>query len=48
MARSNERGFTLAKSKSKDRIDSAVAMCIALSVAAKPQAAPQIINLGAL
>lgn len=48
VSRSNERGFTLAKSKSKDRIDSAVAMCIALSVAAKPQASPQVINLGAL
>jgi phage terminase large subunit-like protein len=29
VARFNERGFTLAKSKSKGRIDSAVAMCIA-------------------
>lgn len=48
VSRSNERGFTLAKSKSKDRIDSAVAMCIALSVASKPQVSPQIINLGAL
>lgn len=36
VARYNERGFTLAKSKSKDRIDSAVAMCMAFSLAHKP------------
>jgi len=38
VARYNERGFTLAKSKSRDRIDSAVALCMALSVAHLPQA----------
>lgn len=38
VARFNERGFTLAKSKSKDRIDAAVAMCMALSIAATPTA----------
>jgi phage terminase large subunit-like protein len=30
VARMNERGFTLAKSKSKDRIDAAVAMALAV------------------
>lgn len=35
--RFNERGFTLAKSKSKDRIDSAVAMCLALMLAQAPE-----------
>jgi phage terminase large subunit-like protein len=38
VARYNERGFMLAKSKSKDRIDAAVALCMAHSIAARPQA----------
>lgn len=39
VARFNERGFMLAKSKSRDRIDAAVAMCMAvsaMSVSAEP------------
>ncbi len=35
MPRYNERGFTLAKAKSRDRIDSAVAMCFAIYAASK-------------
>ncbi len=38
VARYNERGFTLAKSKSRDRIDSAVAMCMALATVHVPEA----------
>jgi phage terminase large subunit-like protein len=37
VARYNERGFTLAKSKSKDRIDAAVAMIMALFEASRPE-----------
>jgi phage terminase large subunit-like protein len=37
MARYNERGFTLAKGKSRDRIDAAVAMCLALHSALMPE-----------
>jgi phage terminase large subunit-like protein len=37
VARYNERGFTLAKSRSKDRIDAAVAMVLALFEAARPE-----------
>lgn len=42
VARLNERGFTLAKSKSRGRIDSAVAMCMAVSRAlARPEQEPE-------
>jgi phage terminase large subunit-like protein len=40
VGRFNERGFTLAKSKSRDRIDAAVAMCLAVSVSSVPQVDP--------
>ena len=47
VAKFNERGFTLSKSKSgrKGRIDSAVAMCIAMSQAVTPQSSVSIISL---
>lgn len=38
VARFNERGFTLAKAKSRGRIDAAVAMCIAHASASGPSA----------
>jgi phage terminase large subunit-like protein len=41
VARYNERGFTLAKSKSKDRIDAGVALCIAVSEASQLVAASE-------
>lgn len=40
VARYNERGFTLAKSKSRGRIDAAIAMCIAVHAASQPEGAP--------
>lgn len=46
VARYNERGFTLAKSKSRDRIDSAVALCMALSVAHLPVVQSGLVPLG--
>lgn len=42
VARFNERGFTLAKSKSRDRIDGAVALCMAHSLAAVRPSEPFI------
>ena len=47
VAKFNERGFTLSKSKSgrKGRIDAAVAMCIAMSQAAQPQQSVSLISL---
>jgi phage terminase large subunit-like protein len=41
VTRNNERGFTLAKSKSRNRIDAAVALCMAVYRAtARQTAAP--------
>jgi phage terminase large subunit-like protein len=47
VAKFNERGFTLSKSKSgrKGRIDAAVAMCIAMSQASAPQQSVSLISL---
>jgi phage terminase large subunit-like protein len=47
VARFNERGFMLAKSKSRDRIDAAVAMCMAVAATSvpsdvKPSATPWV------
>lgn len=43
--RFNERGFTLAKAKSKGKIDACVALCIALAGAAQPSQPLQVISL---
>jgi phage terminase large subunit-like protein len=43
--RFNERGFTLAKAKSKGKIDGCIAMCLALSGASAPPQSLQVISL---
>lgn len=40
--RFNDRGFTLAKGKSRGRIDAAVAMCLAVDLALRQPPAPQL------
>jgi phage terminase large subunit-like protein len=40
--RFNERGFTLAKGKSKGRIDAAVALCLAADLALRPELVPVV------
>ncbi|MBA2529005.1 MAG: hypothetical protein H0V19_03415 [Euzebyales bacterium] len=51
-ARFNERGFTLSKSRSRDRIDACVAMAMAVTAAvampAKPKRKPRIFTLAPL
>jgi phage terminase large subunit-like protein len=47
VARFNDRGFVLAKSKSRDRIDAAVAMCMAVAVSSVAAPPPVAVPLGA-
>ena len=46
--RFNERGFTLAKAKSKGKIDACIAMCLALAGASAPPQSLQVISLADL
>lgn len=46
--RFNERGFTLAKAKSKGKIDACIAMCLALAGASQPPQSLQVISLADL
>ena len=39
VTRPNERGFTISKGKSRDKIDAAIAMCLALHQALLPEVA---------
>lgn len=48
VARYNERGFTLSKSKAKNRIDATVAMCMALAAASSPPPSTSVISLASL
>jgi phage terminase large subunit-like protein len=48
VARYNERGFTLSKSKAKNRIDATVAMCMALAAASAPPSNSAVISLANL